>query len=176
MLKCVLLDSNIVIEAYRLDIWEKLIERVEIVVSSVVAHQESLFYSEEEGKIPDPINLSRLIQAGQIQELTATTEEIADFLDMFDRNFVFGLHDGETESLALIKSGKTEDAAFCSSDAAAIQALVMIGHSHIGISMEKLLKKCGLPKRLKHQFRDKFFENQKAKGVENLLTGQGLKK
>ncbi len=65
MLKCVLLDSNIVIEAYRLDIWEKLIERVEIVVSSVVAHQESLFYSEEEGKIPDPINLSRLIQAGQ---------------------------------------------------------------------------------------------------------------
>ena len=176
MLKCVLLDSNIIIEAYRLDIWEKLIERVEIVVSSVVAHQESLFYSKEEGKIPEPINLNRLIQAGQIQELTATTEEIADFLDMFDRNFVFGLHAGERESLSLIKSGRLQDTLFCSGDAAAIQALAMIGHSHLGISMESLLRESGLQKRLKQQFKDKFFENQKANGVENLLTGQGLKR
>jgi len=176
MLKCVLLDSNIIIEAYKLGIWEQLIERVEIVVSSVVARQESLFYSKEAGKIPEPINLKHLIQKGQIQELTANPEEIADFLDVFDRTFVFGLHDGETESLALIKSGKTEDAVFCSSDATAIQALTMIGHSQLGISMETLLRKYGLQKRLKHQFKDKFFEDQRAKGFANLLTRQGLKK
>jgi len=37
----------------KLGIWEQLIERVEIVVSSVVARQESLFYSKEAGKILD---------------------------------------------------------------------------------------------------------------------------
>lgn len=48
MLKCVLFDSNIVIEAYRLGIWEKLIKRVEISVSSIVSHTESLFYVRKE--------------------------------------------------------------------------------------------------------------------------------
>ena len=57
MLKCVLLDSNIVIEAYHLGIWEKLIERVEISVSSIVAHTESLFYDRKMGRVPAAINL-----------------------------------------------------------------------------------------------------------------------
>ncbi len=63
------------------------------------------------------------------------------FLNYFDRVFVFGLDDGEIESLALIKSGKLKDTLFCSSDGPAIQALAMIGHSNAGISMETLLKK-----------------------------------
>ncbi len=45
MLKCVLLDASIVIEAHKIGVWENLIERVEIIVSSIVAHQEALFYS-----------------------------------------------------------------------------------------------------------------------------------
>ncbi len=64
-----LLDANVVIEAHKIDVWEKLIERVEIVVSSIVAHEESHFYSEEEGGIPEPINLKRLIQDRIIKEI-----------------------------------------------------------------------------------------------------------
>ena len=52
MLKCVLLDANIIIESHKVGVWKKLIDRVEIVVSSIVAHKESLFYSEKEGRIP----------------------------------------------------------------------------------------------------------------------------
>jgi hypothetical protein len=44
MLKCVLFDANIIIEAYQLGVWEKLIDRMEIIVSSIVAHSEALFY------------------------------------------------------------------------------------------------------------------------------------
>ncbi len=35
MLKCVLLDANIIIESHKVGVWEKLVERVEIVVSIV---------------------------------------------------------------------------------------------------------------------------------------------
>jgi hypothetical protein len=45
MLKCVLLDAYIIIESHKVGVWEKLIDRVEIVVSSIVAHKESHFSS-----------------------------------------------------------------------------------------------------------------------------------
>jgi hypothetical protein len=97
-----------------------LINRVQIVVSSIVAHKESHFYSKEEGGIAEPISLKRLIQDGKIKEISATPEEMANLLNYFDRVFVFGLDDGEIESLSLIKSGKLKNTLFCSSDGPAI--------------------------------------------------------
>jgi len=174
MLKCVLLDANIIIESHKVGVWEKLIDRVEIVVSSIVAYKESHFYSEEDGGIPEPINLKRLIQNGKIKEISATPEEMAGFSNYFDRVFVFGLDDGEIESLALIKSGKLKNTLFCSSDGPAIQALAMIGHSNAGISMETLLKKTGLQKGLEYQFCDEFFKKHITKGSENFIQGVGI--
>lgn len=174
MLKCVLLDANIIIESHKVGVWERLIDRVEIVVSSIVAHKESLFYSEKERRIPEPINLNRLIQDGKIKEISATSEEMANFLNYFDRVFVFGLDEGEIESLALIKSGKLQETLFCSSDGPAIQALAMIGHSNAGISMETLLKITGLQKDLEYQFGDEFFKKQITKGSENYIQGVGI--
>lgn len=58
-LKCVLLDACIIIEAYKIEIWDKLIERVEISVASSVVQKEALFY--KEGSIPKPIKLNDLI-------------------------------------------------------------------------------------------------------------------
>lgn len=109
MLKCALLDANIIIEAYQLGIWENLIERVEINVSSIVAHDEARFYSKKEKRIPQPIDLKQLIAEGRIKESSATHEEIKAFLNKFDSVFVGGLHDGESESLALIMHGKIKD-------------------------------------------------------------------
>jgi hypothetical protein len=172
----VLLDANIIIESHKVGVWEKLIERVEIVVSSIVAHKESLFYSKVERKVPESINLKQLIQNGKIKEIPSSPEEIADFLNYFDRVFVFGLDDGEIESLALIKSGKVKDTLFCSSDGPAIQALAMIGHSDAGVSMEMLLKETGLQKDLEYQFGDVFFKKHLKKGSENLIQGVGISK
>jgi hypothetical protein len=174
MLKCVLLDANIIIESHKVGVWEKLIDRVKIVVSSIVAYKESHFYSKEEGGIPEPINLKRLIQDGKINEISASPEEVADFLNYFDRVFLFGLDDGEIESLSLIKSGKLQDTLFCSSDGPAIQALAMIGHSNVGISMETLFKKTGLQKGLEYQFGDEFFKKHIAKGSENYIQRVGI--
>ncbi|HEA67641.1 MAG TPA: hypothetical protein ENI07_12575 [Desulfobacterales bacterium] len=70
MPKCVLLDACIVIEAHKLGIWENIIEKAEITVSSIVAHDESLFYSIQESKIPESIDLKSLIDEGKIKEIS----------------------------------------------------------------------------------------------------------
>ncbi len=101
MLKCVLLDANVIIESHKIGVWEKLVERVEIVVSSIVAHKESLFYSDLEGGIPEPINLKRLIQDGKIKEISARPKEMADFSNYFDRVFLFGLDEVISEPLKI---------------------------------------------------------------------------
>lgn len=101
-LKCVLLDANIIIEAYKHGIWEELIERVEFTVSSIVANDEVLFFSKQENKIPTPINLRSLIEEGKINELSATQEEMTSFMEIFDSVFAQGLDPGELESLSLI--------------------------------------------------------------------------
>ena len=139
-----------------------------------MAHKESHFYSKEEGGIPEPINLKRLIQDGKIKEISATPEEMTGFSNYFDIVFLFGLDYGEIESFSLIKSGKLQDTLFCSSDGPAIQALAMIGHSNAGISMETLLKKTGLQKGLEYQFGDEFFKKHIAKGSENYIQRVGI--
>ena len=135
-LKCVLLDANIIIEAYKLGIWEELIERVEFTVSSIVANDEVLFFSKQENKIPTPINLRSLIEEGKINELSATQEEMTSFMEIFDSVFSQRLDPGELESLSLIETGKAGDSMFCTSDAPAIKALAMMGRSDAGISMD----------------------------------------
>ncbi len=175
MLKCVLLDANIIIEAYRLGIWEKLIDNVEISVSSIVARDEVLFWSKKEGGIPEAINLEKLISKGKIKEFAASADEVAAFLNKFDSVYVQGLHAGENEALALIMHGKINDTLYCSADATAIQALAMIGHSDLGISMEIMMKKSGITKRLKVHYSEEFFKRNINIGKQNLITGQGLK-
>ena len=65
---------------------------------------------------------------------------------------------------------------FCTSDAPAIKALAMMGRSDAGISMESILKKAGLQKRLSKQFTDNFFKVLIKEGQQNRITGMGLKK
>jgi hypothetical protein len=174
--KLVLLDADIVIKAYEIGVWSELIDRVQIVVTSIVARDEALFYSKELGKIPEEINLLELIKEGKISELTASNTEISILLDNFDRVFIEGLHKGEVEALALIYSGKALEYNFCSGDKVAIQGLAMIGYSYLGISMEKLLYGVGLQKKLSHGFTDLYFKKWLKIGNQRFVTKNGLNK
>lgn len=49
---------------------------------------------------------------------------------------------------------------FCTADIPAIHALVLIGLSEQGISLESLLKSEGLHKKLQRNFTDPFFRDQ----------------
>jgi hypothetical protein len=172
--KCLLLDANIVIVAYELSVWLKLVEQCHIMVPSIVVHDEAKFYSRELGGIHEDINLSKLVQEGKISELAATDKELADLYAVFDNVFIEGIDPGEAEALALLRAGKAAEAHFCTGDASAIKALAMLGISEHGISLETLLAKFGLQKRLRVQYTEQFFNEHIERGRENRLTGQGL--
>lgn len=174
--KCVLLDAMIIITAHQEGIWLPLTEAFEIVVPSIIARDEVFFYSEKKRGIPKEINLPDLAANGKITELAATVEELKSLSDLFDPVFLEGLHEGESEALALLLSGKSEEAYFCSSDAKAIQALAMIGLSEQGISFEKLIKASGLSRPLPDHYSENFFKRNIKRGQENRITGLGLRK
>jgi len=168
----VLLDANVIIEAYELGVWDKLQQRTEIFVPTIVVQEEALFFLE--GEIPQPIQLKRLIAEGRVKEIAATSDEMGAVQAIFDTVFIQGLHDGELEALSLIRANRLEGVLFCTSDAIAISALAMIGHFESGISMESLLRKTGLQQPLKKQFTEKFFQRVLAEGKQHLFTGAGM--
>ena len=67
--KCLLLDANIVIKAYELEVWLLLIERVEVIIPSIVINDEARFYKRRIGGIPEEVNLRALAEEGRISEL-----------------------------------------------------------------------------------------------------------
>jgi len=174
--KCVLLDANIVIEAYVLGVWEILVQQIQIVVPSIVANDEALFYKKEIGGIPEEINLRKLIETGKITEFFADSSDLASLNEIFDRVFLENIHAGEREALALVYNGKAEDAFFCTSDSIPIQAMAILRLPERAISFERLLTQMGVTKKLSKQFTEKWFQTQLVIGHQDLITGEGVQK
>jgi hypothetical protein len=172
--KCVLLDANIVIRAHEISVWEKLIEKVQIIIPSSVVHEAHSLFSDEQGRLPEAIDLKKLVTEQKIEELSTSVEESAAFLSQFELLFQKGLHEGETEALSLIYLNKAPDAFFCTGDAIAIHALAMINKSEQGISFESLLKTIGLQKSLSWECTEQFFQRELEKGKIKLITREGL--
>jgi hypothetical protein len=138
-----------------------------------VRRGESLYYWHEGDKIA--IDLEPQVIKSEIDELEATAEEITALYSIYEPWFVQTLDPGETEALALYNSRILKDVMFCTGDAPAIKAFVMLGKSSLGISFETLLSKCGLTKSLKRQFTEPFFQSCCKQGSYNLITGTGLR-
>lgn len=171
--RCVLLDANIVIEAHTLGIWAELKNRYELVLPSVVVINEAKYFrSSKRGS--KSIRLGEQITRGEVLQMTALAEEYAELYTIFASWFLQSLDPGETEALALLQAQKTPESFFCTGDALAIKALAMLGLSHQGISMELLMSKVGLSKKLEVQFTEDFFKTNIRHGQTARITGEGL--
>ena len=175
-LTCVLLDAVIVIEAHRLDIWDKLISKVRVVVPATVVQDEAFYFKTRGKRKRHAIDLCGLIEAGRIAQEAATVEELQGLQAVFDNLTLQGLHAGELEALALLQAGKLEDTLFCTSDALAIRALALMGHHESGISLERMLQRLGLQASLDPQFTDEYFQNNLRRGKQDWITRTGLRK
>ena len=174
---CVLLDANVVITAHELGVWEWLVRVFHVRVPSIVVRGEALHYHPlRQPKEKVPIDLPAQVQSGTIDELVGTAEGIARVLSAFDPSFVGGIHAGEAEGLALVLTGATGDAQFCSGDALAIQALAMLGLAERAVSFEALLggKKTVVP--LEAQCTEDYLRRNLDIGRERRITGMGMVK
>lgn len=172
---CVLLDAMIIIEIHALGIWNHLLEKTEVLVPSTVVRDEAFYFNTKNSKKRRAIQISQSIESGEIAEVAAKSAELQNLETIFNYATLQGLDPGELEALALINSGRTKDALFCTADAAAIRALALMGHSQLGISLEKLLRKVGLQKPLDRQYKENFFRYHLNRGKQDRITGIGLR-
>ncbi len=171
--RCVLLDANVVIESHELGVWEELRAGYRLTVPATVSRREALFYFAGRRKVR--VDLPGQIRRSDIDELEASVEELADLYGTFESWFLDTLDPGELEALALLKAGRATGCSFCTSDAPAIKALVMLGMSNWGVSLETLLSRIGLTKKFKTQFQESFFKSCCRQGSLNLVTRDGLR-
>lgn len=172
---CVLLDANVIIEAHARGVWALLMERVTLVVPSTVLAEATHYFEPDTGMRVE-IHLEPSVQQGHIREVSASPEQLARLLDHFDPVFVQRMDPGETEALTWLLAEELEDCLFCSSDGPAIRALNLLSMPDRGISLETLLRRVGLERRLARPFDERFYQEMRARGAEEFVRGEGLRR
>ena len=168
-------DADIIINLHAAGLWQIVTAAYQIVVPSIIAH-EAQYYLDERGN-RHPIDLQAQVQARQIDEMSASLDELAALQQRFHPDRLEGLHDGEQEALALVLSGAFAGGRFCSGDRAAIQALAALGFEDRGVSLEKALQEIGRTLdrtwRRSHQLTQAYFDAAVADGKQQRLDGDG---
>jgi len=163
-LKLVLLDADVIIDLFRLGLWNQVINNISIVIPPIIS-QESYYYLNESG-IKRYFDLTRYKDKISIlggEEVTA--ENITIIKNKFDAyNTGREIHAGELEALTIIANNS--DYLFCTTDTAAIFALAALGLSERGKSLEELLKSKSIStKKLEYKHTKKKFRKILVEGL-----------
>jgi hypothetical protein len=153
-LNIVLLDADVIIDLHRFNVWNQIISKNKIYISSIILRQEVYYYEDYYGV---KHNIELLKDVGtKFSELSASVEDLKEFLKQFDRVFEEELHSGEKEALKILQDNK--NMLFCTCDKAAIKAIALIGKREQGISFERLLKSSGINKKIEFKHTEKLFK------------------
>ena len=169
-------DADIIINLHAAGLWQLVTTAYQIIVPSIIAH-EAQFYVDQQGD-RNPIDLQAQVQARQIEEMSASLDDLAALQQCFHPDRLEGLHDGEQEALALVLSGTFVGGHFCSGDRAAIRALAALGLESQGVSLETALQEIGQTLnrtwRRSPQLTQAYFDAAVVEGKRQRLTGDGL--
>ncbi|MCD4708063.1 MAG: hypothetical protein K8S62_10040 [Candidatus Sabulitectum sp.] len=143
-------------------------------MTETMVKQEVLFYKNSDDVRID-IDLMENIEGERLVMHSATAAQIIQVLNLFDSQMCSALHSGEIEALAVIHLKREVDGLFfCTGDAKAIEALVLMGLRSKGISLEHLLSKAGCTKKLPRHFSEIRFHELIEKASANKIQGIGL--
>ncbi len=123
---------------------------------ATVLHDEAFYFEGYQGK--EPIKLLAALKQGHICELEASLEDDLYLQSLVKPVFFPSIDPGEREALALLKNPNFKDYCFCTGNALPIKLLSVLGLSDNGISLEKLLEKAGVKKKLPRHFTEEWFK------------------
>jgi hypothetical protein len=170
--KLVLLDAGIVLELFSLGLWDRIIDRYEVVLSKIVAGE--VRYYKDENLDRHGIDLAPFASDKRIRLVDLDASELKSFLDQFDPLYRDQLHDGESESLAFLM--RSQDGLICAADAAVFRVLGRLDRSDQGISLEEVLQKVGENRKIgEWRFGKRFREKYTQLGVADRVKGTGLR-
>lgn len=170
--RLLLLDANAVFAAFRHGAWAGLCGAYEVAVPTTVIHGEALFYVSRETERRVELDLAGEERDGRVVEVTATPAEIAGVRSRFDPGFRKRLDAGEAEALAFLVAWEGDDPRFVTSDAAALEAVAMLGIAERATCLAEALRVCGLGRTLPRQHGPEFFRD--AEGQRRFVPGEGL--
>ncbi len=149
-----LLDANVVIKLFDLALWDRFIERFDVCVSKIIADEEAIFY--QDGESRRPIVLQSYIEHGRIKQIDVSASTVIAFQRRFrDPAYLDRLDPGESELLAfLIESGESH--LISSSDAIVFRVLGRLRLAERGVSLEELLQRAGLGRKIEYQYTKRF--------------------
>ena len=112
--KVLLLDANVVIQLFKLGVWDEVVERCEIYLSRIVAEIEAHFFRADDGRRHD-FDLGPYVREDKIKVFDIPVSELKNFTDRFDPIYFEKLDPGEVESIVYLLS-QSEEHLFCSAD------------------------------------------------------------
>jgi len=165
-----LLDANVVIVLFKMGIWDRLVALCDLHVSETVIG-EAHFYEDDAGQRHD-FDLGGYVKSGGIRSFSVPAAAVKSFVDSFDASYIEKLDAGEAESLAYLMTAHDEHF-ICSADAIVYRVLGNLDRGHQGASLEEVLAKAGLGRKLPWQFSKAFRERWTGAGVSERLQGRG---
>jgi hypothetical protein len=133
-----LLDADVIIEAFRLGIWDLLVDKASITVASTVVGEAKHYFDPVTGERKS-IDLQPYISSGKVAVRCGDTAGMTQVRTTC-RPYM-ELHIGEIESIAVVTETGLQ---FCTADHAAAKAMVLLDLGHLALSFEALLKRHGL--------------------------------
>jgi hypothetical protein len=172
--KCFLFDADVIIAAHEARAWDSLVASCELHVSSIVVKEVKHF---NDHGVRREIDLRPQVASGAIVELSATAEEMGDFLALFDPMLKDMLHQGEIEGLTLMKLDRTpEDCRYCTGDGTACVTLGLIGAGDRAISLQEVCAAAGVTKPLASNFEKDYMRSRVQRGQRQRIQGLGFDK
>jgi hypothetical protein len=172
--RLLLLDANVVIYLFELGIWEAVMNRCEIHLARSIVEEEAIFWEDGQGQRIN-IDWSRYDGSGGVYVFDVSVSELKAFYDSFDQIYLEKLDLGESESLAYLVNNEDEEYLISSADKIIYRVLGNLGLGEQGISLEEILDKLGMTRRLSHEYSKKYREKWTKKGFEEQLHGFGKK-
>jgi hypothetical protein len=164
-----LLDAGPIIKLFELGLWDKILDVCDITTSQTIVEESKYFSGEFEDT---KINLE--LYENKIQVLDIASSEVKSFLNKFMQKYQSDIHAGEKEILTFLNSASLEWL-LCSADSAVFRVLGLLGRSNQGISLEEILEKIGLARKLEWRFTKMFREKFTQIGQIYLIQNKGLK-
>ncbi len=160
----ILCDSCVVIELFRLNLWEQIISSFEITVSSTIVNEVTFYRDNQQNK--HPINLRKYIISKKINKISVPLSMMQIFYQKFDPSFQDRLDPGELELLAHLFNNKNDNLKICSADSIVFKILGKECMSEHSISLEEILPKNFPKKQIHTQFTKKFKEKYLQDGLQ----------
>jgi len=162
--RLLLLDTVVIIEAFRIGIWKHLVQSYNVLVTNTVV-SETLYYFDNKN-IKVQIDLEPFISRGTISCINITSSETEIFIRKMGPDYAERIHAGELELLTYLD--KTEDThlMICSADKIIFMTIGKLLKSSQGLSLSEVLTKVGIKRKLEDHF---------CKGFRDHYTNLGFK-